>query len=259
MRPRSLLPTRMTTPLPAIPIAIRSYGADSTVDRHDFAQLVLPLSGELAMDIAGREARLDRHVAAFVETGARHDQISAVANRSIIVDLHAGALEDCAAERLARLRYVALSPDAISLVDYMGVQVARGPVPAHRLRLWTPLLVDALLGDACRPVSRLARLLPAVEAQPARNWTVDSMADHVGVSASRLHALFQQELGQTPRTWLAAVRMGRAEHLLAHTAWPIVEIAAACGYADQSALTRAMRRATGTTPGQTRRQARARA
>jgi len=93
------------------PIAIRSYGADSTVDRHDFAQLVLPLTGELAMDIAGREARLDRHVAAFVETGARHDQVSRVANRSIILDLHSGALDDDAMARLARRPYIALSPD----------------------------------------------------------------------------------------------------------------------------------------------------
>ena len=89
-------------PLPAIPIAIRSYGVDSTADRHDFAQIVLPLSGTLAMDIAGREARLDRRIVAFVDNGARHDQTSRVANRSIILDLHAGVLDDDACERLAR-------------------------------------------------------------------------------------------------------------------------------------------------------------
>ncbi|MCD9096735.1 AraC family transcriptional regulator [Luteimonas fraxinea] len=241
------------------PIAIRSYGADSTVDRHDFAQLVLPLTGELAMDIAGREARLDRHVAAFVETGARHDQMSRVENRSIILDLHTGALDDDGMERLARRPYIAMSPDAISLVCYMGLQAARGAVPEHRTRLWMPLLVDALLGDAAGPVSRLARLRAIVEAEPGQAWTVASMAGRIGVSASRLHTLFQQELGQTPRAWLADVRLARARHLLAQTALPIAELAGLCGYADQSALTRAMRRASGTTPALWRRQARARA
>ena len=241
------------------PIAIRSYGADSTVDRHDFAQLVLPLTGELAMDIAGREARLDRHVAAFVESGARHDQVSRVANRSIILDLHSGAFDDDAMARLARRPYIALSPDALNLVGYMGLQAARGAVPEHRMRLWMPLLVDALLGDDARPVPRLARLQAIVEADPGRAWTVASMAGRIGVGAGRLHAVFQQELGQTPRAWLAGVRLARARHLLAQTALPIAELAGLCGYADQSALTRAMRRATGTTPAQWRRQTRARA
>jgi len=245
--------------MPPIPIAIRSYGADSTVDRHDFAQLVLPLAGELAMDIAGREARLDRHVAAFVETGARHDQVSRVANRSIILDLPAHALDDDAMERLARHPYIAMSPEAVSLVGYMGLQAGRGAVPRHRMQLWMPLLVDALLGDDARPVSRLARLQAIVEARPGHAWTVESMAGQIGVSASRLHALFQQESGQTPRAWLAGVRIARARHLLAQTAVPIAELAGLCGYADQSALTRAMRRATGTTPALWRRQARARA
>ncbi|MET0329424.1 MAG: AraC family transcriptional regulator [Luteimonas sp.] len=243
-------------PLSPIPIAIRSYGADSTVDRHAFAQIVLPLSGELAMDIAGRGSRLDRHVAAFVEAGARHDQISGVANRSLILDLPAGARGDDATARLARQAYLAMSPEAVSLVDYRGLQATRGRVPDHRTRLWVPLLVEALLGDDARPVSRLARLLSMVEAQPGRNWTVAEMARQIDVSASRLHARFQQELGQTPHAWLADVRIARARHLLAQTTLPIAEIAGVCGYGDQSALTRAMRRAIGCTPALWRRQAR---
>lgn len=218
---------------------------------------MLPLSGTLAMDIAGREARLDRQIVAFVENGARHDQTSRVANRSIILDLHAGVLDDDACERLARGPYIAVTPDAAPLVDYMGLQAARGPVPAHRMQLWLPLLLDALPGDVARPLSRLARLRALVEARPGDDRTVDTMAAQIGVSSSRLHALFQQELAQTPRNWLAALRMERARHLLAHTAMPIATLAALCGYADQSALTPAMRRESGTTPAAWRRRARA--
>ncbi|MCD9032179.1 AraC family transcriptional regulator [Luteimonas sp. Y-2-2-4F] len=240
------------------PIAIRSYGADSTVDRHDFAQIVLPLAGSLAMDIAGREATIDRATAAYVEAGARHDQVSRAANRSIVLDLHAGDLDDRTAERLARRPYIPLAPEAGGLVDYMARLAGRGPVPAHRLRLWTALLVDALLGDEPQPRSRLAPLLAAVESRLAHGWTVEAMARTVGIGPSRLHAIFQAELGSTPRAWLSARRLERARHLLAHTALPIAELACRCGYADQSALTRAMRQATGTTPAAWRRRAGAR-
>ncbi|WP_440222909.1 AraC family transcriptional regulator [Dokdonella sp. MW10] len=249
----------MLVPAPANPIAIRSYGASSTLDRHDFAQIVLPLAGSLAMDIAGRGARLDRSTGAFVEAGARHDQLGDGPNRSIIVDLHAGDLDARATGRLARTRYLRLTPEATGLADYMAALASHGQVAPHRFRLWLPLLVDALLGDEPRPRSRLADLLARVEADPAKDWNVDAMASRVGVGTSRLHVLFLEELDTTPRAWLAARRLERARHLLEHTHVPIAEVAYRCGYADQSALTRAMRKALGTTPAACRRAAGARA
>ncbi len=81
---------------------MRSYAAQSTADRHDFAQIVLPLAGELSMDIAGREALLDRSVAAYVEAGSRHDQVSEATNRSLILDLQARDLDVRTADRLAK-------------------------------------------------------------------------------------------------------------------------------------------------------------
>ena len=247
---------RMALPAPTLPIAIRSYGADSQVDRHDFAQVVLPLDGQLHMDIAGAGARLDRSLGAFVEAGARHDQISDAANRSIILDLHAGDLDPRIAHCLARRPNVALLPEARSLDAYKEALTLRGGVFAHRLRLWIPLLLDTLIGEPPQPRARLAPLLATVEAQPARAWTAQTMAAQLGVSASRVHALFQQELGTTPRAWLSALRLGRARDLLVRTALPIAEVAYCCGYADQSALTRAMRRADGQTPAQLRRRTR---
>ncbi|MEN4904852.1 AraC family transcriptional regulator [Luteimonas sp. TWI1437] len=241
---------------PPSPIAIRAYGTVSQVDRHDFAQIVLPLDGRLHMDIAGAGAQLDRSLGAFVEAGACHDQIGDAANRSIILDLHTSELDPRIADCLARRPYVALGPEARSLIDYMEALTLRGGVSAHRLRLWIPLLLDTLLGESPQPSARLAPLLAMVEAQPARGWTAETMAAQVGVSASRLHALFQQELGTTPRAWLSSLRLARARDLLTRTALPIAEIAYRCGYADQSALTRAMRRADGQTPAQARRQAR---
>lgn len=237
---------------------MRSYGTHSTVDTHDFSQLVLPLAGELSMDIAGRQAIVDRSIAAYVEAGCRHDQVSDSDNRSLILDLHPRDLDTRTADRLASRPFLSLTPEANNLIDYMGAQLATERMASHKLRLWVPLLVDALLGDEPQLPSRLASLLAAVEADLCRPWTVANMAEKVGVSASRLHAIFQETLGKSPRVWLTDTRLERVCRLLTSTDLPIAELAFRLGYADQSALTRAMRKATGLTPAAYRRQARVR-
>lgn len=238
-------------------ISIRSYGAHSTVDTHDFSQLVLPLAGELSMDIAGREAVVDRTVAAYVEAGSRHDQVSDVTNRSLILDLQPRDLDARTADRLASRPYVSLTPEANNLIDYMGASLTKGRVLPHKLKLWVPLLVDALLGEQSQLPARLASLFATVEADLSKHWTVEIMAEQVGVSASRLHAIFQESLGKSPRAWLTDLRLEQVCRLLTNTELSIAELVYRSGYADQSALTRAMRKATGLTPAAYRRQARA--
>ena len=74
------------------------------------------------------------------------------------------------------------------------------------------------------------------------------MARRIGLSPSRLHALFRSEWGTSPQAWLAERRIRRVQTWLAASDAPIAELAQRAGYADQSALTRAMQRLTGLTP-----------
>ncbi|WP_449232046.1 AraC family transcriptional regulator [Azospirillum doebereinerae] len=238
-------------------IDIRSYGEDQGADRHDFAQLVLPLSGALVIDIAGREAGLDPWRAAFVDSGALHSQASDRPNRSLILDLDPAMLDPEIADRLTGAPFVPLTPAANKLVDCMGLLVGSGQASASTLRLWVPLLLDTLLRVAPRPPSRLAALLAGIEAEPGLSWTTATMAERAGVSVSRLHALFRSEFDTTPHAWLSDVRLTRVREWLARSDRSIAELAYRAGYADQSALTRAMRRATGLTPAAYRRQSRA--
>lgn len=240
--------------MPHIDIHIRSYGADQGADRHAFAQLVLPLSGSLEMDIAGTGGRLGPCRAAFVEAGADHSQMSAGPNRSLIVDIEPVLLDSAIGDRLLRRPFVPITPAAAKLIEYMGLLLGAGDASAASLRLWTPLMLDALACEPDRPRSRLAPLLAGIAPDPGLAWTTRTMAERAHVSVSRLHALFRAELDTTPRAWLAELRLTRACEWLARAELPIAEIAHRAGYADQSAFTRAMRRATGLTPAAYRRQ-----
>jgi AraC-like DNA-binding protein len=236
-------------------IALRSYDVDVGPDRHDFAQLVLPVSGMLAIDVDGTEGRLDTWHAAFVGGRTWHSQASERPNRSLIVDLDPAALEPGIADRLATYPLLPVTPAAHGLIAYMGQLMLSGAARAYTGGHWLPLLLDALMDAPARPHARLAGLIAAVEADPGERWTTESMAAHAGVSVSRLHTLFRAELDSTPAAWLWGHRLDRVRQWLVGSDKPIAELAFRAGFADQSALTRALRKATGMTPAAYRRAA----
>ena len=240
---------------PPAEIDIRSYGEPERPDRHDFFQLVLPLSGDLLIDVGGTAGRLVPGSASVIEPGLLHSQAGTAPNRSLILDLDPAALADDVAERLARKPVIQLPAPAMRLIEYMELLLADKAAVTTNVQHWVPLLLDGLLQQAPRPKSRLTLLLHAMTARPELPWTTGQMADKAALSISRLHELFQTELGSTPRAWLSQLRLRKAMDMLARSHVPLAEIAFCCGYADQSALTHAMRRAGQMSPAAYRKQA----
>lgn len=239
---------------PAVDLHIRSYGQVRASDRHDFAQLVLPLRGSVSLEISGREQRLDPLRAAFVAPGAWHSQCADALNSSFIVDIGAAVIAPDVGARLHERPFAALGPEARRLVEFMELLAARRAATPAMIAGWTPLLLDTLVLDAVRPASRLAALMASIGADPGRAWTTDAMARFANLSPSRLHALFREELDTTPHDWLLELRLARVCERLAGGSEPVAALALAVGFSDQGALTRAMRRRLDTTPAAYRRQ-----
>lgn len=239
---------------PDIDLSIRNYGEIREPDRHDYAQLVLPLQGSVLLDIEGKEGRLDPLRAAFVAPGAWHSQLARGANRSIVVDIAPASLAPEVAGRLLEQPFRQVNAAAGKLIEFMGIMASQQAANALMLGAWTTLVLDTLTMQAARPRSRLAALTVRIEAEPGLPWTTESMARQAGLSVSRLHALFRSELDCTPHGWLLEARLKQVRDWLARGDRPIAEIACLAGFSDQSALTRAMRNATGLTPAAYRRQ-----
>jgi len=237
-------------------VSIRSYGDVRSTDKHDYAQLVLPLQGTVMLDIEGKEARLDPLRAAFVEPGAWHSQLGTPDNRSLILDIAAPALPAPLRDQLGDHPFRALNAASGKLVEFMGLMLdQQAAPPASAVRAWLGLLIDSLALKSPQPRSRLAVLMAAVAADPGQPWSTERMAAKAGLSVSRLHALFREDHRTTPHGWLLAARIQYACALLARGGLPIADIACRAGFADQSALTRAMRNSLGQTPVSYRRQA----
>ena len=88
----------------------------------------------------------------------------------------------------------------------------------------------------------------------ARDTSLSELAALCGLSRSYFVRAFKQITGIPPHRWLLAQRVKRAQELLRGSKLPIIEIAAACGFADQSHLTRVFSRALGISPAAWRRQ-----
>lgn len=79
-------------------------------------------------------------------------------------------------------------------------------------------------------------------------------ASACGLSTSYFARAFRESLGTPPHRWLLLQRVLRAKLLLRDAQRPLTDIAAACGFADQSHFTRVFTRIAGASPGAWRRQ-----
>lgn len=82
----------------------------------------------------------------------------------------------------------------------------------------------------------------------AQKVTLEDVARHVYLSRSYLSALFKEETGRSLFTYLGQVRVEKSKLFLLDARVPLAQVAALCGFEDQSYFTRVFKRATGLSP-----------
>ena len=105
---------------------------------------------------------------------------------------------------------------------------------------------------------QLDRVLGLVEDDLAAPLTVPDLAATAHVSPFHFSRLFRASTGFSPHQYVLRRRLARARDLLLTTDLPVAAVATRCGFADQSHLTRHVRREFGATPTALRAAARAR-
>jgi AraC-like DNA-binding protein len=235
-------------------LSFRSYGATYDIHAHGYVQIVLPVLGELEVEVEGLSDKVDARQGIFIAPSMKHCQSANGVNRFLILDFESSHISEQLFDCFTKTPRLEVSGAAHYLIHYLGLSSEqKGSVDSSIAKYAVPLLLDALLDAPSTPASRLSSLLCRIEQKLGEYWSVARMAGSLEISESRLYAIFQNQLQTSPQAWLTEVRIRHAQHLLAHTDRPIAEIALYLGYSDQTALTRAMRRRLQRTPAEFRR------
>jgi AraC-like DNA-binding protein len=155
-----------------------------------------------------------------------------------------------------------------SLVEY-ALAEARQPSPGSRctlLRLSELLFVEVVrrcltalpagqtgwLAGLRDPI--VGRALMLLHGKPAQPWSLETLADEVGISRSRLSECFTRLAGQPAMQYLAQWRIQIAARLLIDGAAKVAAVARDVGYESEAAFSRAFKRLVGVSPAQWRQQ-----
>lgn len=112
--------------------------------------------------------------------------------------------------------------------------------------------------DATLPVAGIERARRLVELEPARPWTLVTLAREAGMSRTVFAERFAAEVGRPPGHFVAECRMREAARLLEEGERSLKAIAMDVGYRSRSAFSHAYRRWAGRPPATDRAARRAR-
>ena len=108
----------------------------------------------------------------------------------------------------------------------------------------------AWLGAVADP--QIAKALRFVHEQSDHAWTIESLANKVGMSRSVFAQRFKGLIGEAPMEYLTRCRIHRASRLLRETEMTIGEIANLTGYESDVSFNKAFKRRLGVSPGKFR-------
>lgn len=131
------------------------------------------------------------------------------------------------------------------LADVLIIQAIRSWIetaPAARTG-WLGALQDREIG----------RALALIHRDPARDWTVESLASELALSRSAFAARFTALVDEPAMRYVTRWRMQVARSALETESVTVAELADRLGYKSEAAFARAFKRVTGTSPGAVKR------
>jgi AraC family transcriptional regulator len=136
-------------------------------------------------------------------------------------------------------------PAETAYVDYLVRAIAARLVREHSTRSppQNTAYMRARVGRG-----QLAKAIDYMEAHLEEPLELAAIAGAAGLSPSHFARQFRTAVGVAPHQYLMQLRTERAKRLLSETTQPVVDIAFACGFANQEHLTRLFKRFCGVTP-----------
>jgi AraC-like DNA-binding protein len=144
------------------------------------------------------------------------------------------------------IRHSRLGTEAVinRLVEVLFTQILR----AYIEQTTTPPGILGAIAD-----DKLGLAMNAMHQQPEYPWSLDSLAQHAGMSRTAFTQRFNALTQQTPIYYLTMLRMQKAKQMLTSSNQSMLAIAEKVGYQSEASFGKAFKKCMGISPGSCRR------
>jgi AraC-like DNA-binding protein len=235
---------------------IRKYASAQSSHTHDgFHQIIVPISGNLELELDGTQGIVGHRQIGIVSQGETHAFRAASDNRFLVLDIKDDTL-DHVWERAVDQPFHTMSEALFSLSDY-AVFCSQKQMDQDWLETWQKLFLQTLSCDLKNDLpalpQRLAKAISYMEQNLAQSISNKDLAEASCLSPARFHEVFRQSTGISPQQYLTQCRLEAAKKKII-LGDSIAQAADSVGFADQSSFGKAFRKAYGLSPGQWRKQ-----
>jgi AraC family transcriptional regulator len=135
-------------------------------------------------------------------------------------------------------------------VDYLASVMSVHLIRRHHCYSGVPEIIGA---DGKLTAVQKARVLDFIKTNLSQNFRMSELAKVVGLNEVQFLHCFRNTFGETTHQYVLNQRVQLAVERICRTKLTLAEIASVTGYSDQAHMTRAVKTATGQTPGALRR------
>jgi AraC-like DNA-binding protein len=95
---------------------------------------------------------------------------------------------------------------------------------------------------------KMRSVIESIHRKPEYPWTLESLAEEIGISRASLASRFREALGTTPMQYLASLRIEKGREMLRQQSTTLEEVARKVGYSSAFAYSKAYKRMRGHSP-----------
>lgn len=227
---------------------LRSYHTESHSHAHDFAQLVLPLSGSMELEVGTYSGVLNENMGVYIAPNEQHCFAGSKKNLFLVVDLR------------ARNHLYENSSHGFKLTQSVKklMQFTQHYLTTQEGDFFADSLINQLIFYFA-----MQSFSPEVDQTVirAKNWMdryfsdavdVNKVAKHCYLSVSQLQRRFKRVMGYSLAEYWRSQKLYHAKRLLSLTSISIEAIAFEVGYENLSAFSRRFSQVFGESPAQCR-------
>ncbi|HKV76628.1 MAG TPA: AraC family transcriptional regulator [Candidatus Sulfotelmatobacter sp.] len=220
---------------------------------HELAYVTIVLHGHYREGDRGRLDELPPLTAVFNPVGVAHSTVIGPAGASMFtIEFRAESLQELGLRLPDRTTFDC----GVGTMLWPGLRLFSSFKEQSSESLMLEAHVFELLGAITRlgqsaektPPRWLKRVKDRLHAEFCERLRMRDLAREAGVHPVHLARAFRKFERRTPGEYQQRLQIRAACELLGKPEWPLAEIAAECGFADQSHFTRAFRRMAATTP-----------